>query len=447
MQVQHFEDLPLSEEVIKGIEELGFSGLFPIQAEAIIPLLEGKDVIGQAQTGTGKTAAFGIPMVERLNPKTNCVQGLVLEPTRELAIQIAEHMRHFSKYSMLKALPVYGGEPIQKQIYSLKRGVHIVVGTPGRLIDHLKRGTLSLNKVKIVVLDEADRMLDMGFIDDIDYILSKVPTERQTSLFSATIDRSVMNICNRYMKNPEKILVSKDEIALTQINQYYTVVNPRRKFAVLRNILDENHIERAIIFCQTRERTSMLAHKLRMQGYDAKPLHGGFTQPQRDFVCNSFRDGKLRLLIATDVAARGLDIQGITHIINYDIPLDALVYFHRIGRTARKGLEGTAITLVGYGETAELNRIRALTKTAIDKLEGTTHSRCEESGEIFEAVCSECGQECEVPFRPDQARPVYCQDCWAKRRESSMRIKPGSTAILSARDLVALHEHKKRQEL
>ena len=369
MQIQYFKDLPLSPEVMKGIEELGFSGLFPIQAQAMTPLLDGKDVIGQAQTGTGKTAAFGIPMIERLNPKINSVQGLILEPTRELAIQVAEHMRRFSKYAMLKVLQIYGGEPIQKQICALESGVQIVVGTPGRIIDHLERRTLNLASVRIVVLDEADRMLDMGFIDDIEYILSKVPKNRQTSLFSATIDQSVMNVCNRYMNKPEKILVSKDEIALTQINQYYMVVNPANKFQILCNILDENHIGRAIIFCRTRTDTSTLADKLRARGYDAEPLHAGFTQPQRDFITNSFRKGKLKLLVATDVAARGLDIQGITHIINYDIPLDALVYFHRIGRTARMGLEGTAITLVGYGELTEFNNIRALTKTTIEELE------------------------------------------------------------------------------
>jgi len=369
MQIQNFEDLPLSSEIMKGIEELGFGSLFPIQAQAIIPLLEGKDVIGQAQTGTGKTAAFGIPMVERLNPRINTVQGLVLEPTRELAIQVAEHISRFSKYAMVKVSPIYGGEPIQKQMNALKNGVHIVVGTPGRTIDHLKRGTLNLASVKILVLDEADRMLDMGFIDDIEYILSKIPANRQTSLFSATIDQQVMNICDRYMRSPEKILVSKDEIALTQMNQYYKVVNPKDKFEILCDILDENHIGRAIIFCKMRTETSVLADRLRARGYDAKPLHAGFTQPQRDFVINSFRKGKLKLLVATDVAARGLDIEGITHIINYDVPLDALVYFHRIGRTARMGREGTAITLVGYGEITEFNNIRALTKTTIEELE------------------------------------------------------------------------------
>jgi len=418
MQIECFEDLPLSQEIINGIEELGFTNLFPIQAQAIMPLLEGKDVIGQAQTGTGKTAAFGIPMVERLNPKINGVQGLVLEPTRELAIQVADHISRFSRYSKLKVLPIYGGESLQKQIRALERGVHIVVGTTGRIIDHLKRGTLNLASVKIVVLDEADRMLDMGFIDDIEYILSKVPANRQTSLFSATIDQSVMNVCHRYMKKPEKILVSKDEIALTQINQYYTVVNPKNKFEVLRNILDQKQIEKAIIFCKTRKGTNVLANRLRARGYDAKPLHAGFTQTQRDFVSNSFRKGKLKLLVATDVAARGLDIQGITHIINYEVPLDALVYFHRIGRTARMGLEGTAITLVGYGELTELNRIKTLTKTKIEEVEHNIPMPYRGSREVHKAVCSDCGQECEVPFKPYPNRLVYCRDCWSTRRRA-----------------------------
>ncbi|MGB9741019.1 MAG: DEAD/DEAH box helicase [Candidatus Bathyarchaeia archaeon] len=407
--VKCFKDLPLSDEVMNGIEELGFDDLFPIQAQAIIPLLDGKDVIGQAQTGTGKTAAFGIPLIENVDFRSRNVQGLVLEPTRELAVQVAEHVSRIGRYTPLKVLPIYGGEPIQKQVDMLKRGVHVVVGTPGRIIDHIKRGTLDLSMVKAVVLDEADRMLDMGFIDDIEYILSKVPANRQTSLFSATIDQNVMRICKKYMKSPEKILVSKDEIALTQIRQYYMLVNPKGKFHVLCSILEENGIKRAIIFCKTRKEASMLANRLSLKGYNAKPLHGGLTQPQREFVLDSFRIGKVRLLVATDVAARGLDIQGITHIINYDVPLDALVYFHRIGRTARMGLEGTAITLVGYGETAELNKIKALTKTVIKELESNVQT-------IYKAICADCGKECEIPFKPDPKRLVYCSDCWEKRK-------------------------------
>jgi len=378
-------------------------------------LLEGKDVIGQARTGTGKTAAFGIPMVEQLDAENNRVQGLVLVPTRELAVQVADHIRQFSRYSRLKALPVYGGQPVSRQIRALQKGVHIVVGTPGRTIDLIKRRVLNLASVEIVVLDEADRMLDMGFIDDIEYILSKVPNDRQTSLFSAIIDQSVMDVCDRYMDNPEEILVSKDEIALSQISQYHVIVNPRSKFRNLCKVLDENHIKKALIFCRTRIGTSKLANRLRMRGYDARALHGGFTQRQRDTAMNLFRNGMLKLLVATDVAARGLDIEGITHVINYDVPLDAKVYFHRIGRTARKGRKGTAITFVSYGERSALNRIRNLTNTSISELES-----CEESRRFHAAVCSDCGKDCEVPFKPDPNRPVYCRDCWEIRRNMNI---------------------------
>ena len=368
MENQSFKDFPLSVEVLKSIEELGFETLFPIQAQAIAPLLEGKDVIGQAQTGTGKTAAFGVPMVERLDPQTKRVQGLVLVPTRELAVQVATHLRLFAKHKKLRVLAVYGGEPIGKQVRGLQDGAQIVVGTPGRVIDLLERRILNLQTVKVVVLDEADRMLDMGFVEDIEYILSKVPNNRQTSLFSATIDKTVMSVCNKYMKNPQKILVSKDEIALTQMKQYYVVVNPYSKFETLCTLLKQNNVDRAIIFCKTRRDTSRLSDNLERRGYNVQALHAGFTQPQRDRAIDAFRRGSCDLLIATDVAARGLDIQGITHIINYDVPFDALVYFHRIGRTARMGGEGTAITIVGYGEVTEFNNIKALTKTTIEEL-------------------------------------------------------------------------------
>jgi ATP-dependent RNA helicase DeaD len=370
MQIlQRFEDLPLSPEILRGIKELEFEELFPIQAQAIMPLLQGKDVIGQAQTGTGKTAAFGIPMLERLRRDDKHVQGLVLVPTRELALQVADHINHFGKFTPLRAIPIYGGDSIQKQILALRRGVQIVVGTPGRVIDHLQRGTLRLNMVKVVVLDEADRMLDMGFRDDIDYILTRVPVNRQISLFSATIDSNVMEISHRYMSNPEKILVSKDEIALPQITQLYTVVNPREKFDVLCRLIDEEKIGRAIVFCRTRWETAMLAEKLRHHGYDAEAIHADLSQAQREAIVNAFRNHRIQLLIATDVAARGLDIEGITHILNYDVPFDSLMYFHRIGRTARVGKDGTAITLVAYGELSELERIQALTKTRIERME------------------------------------------------------------------------------
>ncbi len=372
MQIQSFKDLPLTSEVLRSIEELGFESLFPIQAQAIIPLLEGKDVIGQAQTGTGKTAAFGIPMVQRLNREIRGVQGLILVPTRELAVQVAEHMACFAKYARIKVLAVYGGESINKQIHALSNGVQIVVGTPGRLIDLMERRVLNLGSVKIVVLDEADRMLDMGFIEDIEFILSKTPYDRQTSLFSATIDQSVMKVCNRYMKNPQKILVSKDEIALTQMKQFYTVINQHSKFEALCDIIRKERVNKAIVFCRTRRETSRLSEQLYRKGFRVEALHAGFTQAQRDRAINDFRSDRLSLLVATDVAARGLDIEGITHIINYDVPMDALIYFHRIGRTARKGEEGTAITLVSYGEMSDFNNIKALTKTKIEEIKSAT---------------------------------------------------------------------------
>ncbi len=379
MQIQTFQDLPLSGEILRSIKELGFESLFPIQAQAIIPLLEGKDVIGQAQTGTGKTAAFGIPMVQRLNREVRGVQGLILVPTRELAVQVAENMASFAKYAKIKVLAVYGGESINKQIHALSNGVQIVVGTPGRLIDLMERRVLNLGSVKMVVLDEADRMLDMGFVEDIEYILSKTPRERQTSLFSATIEQSVMRVCNKYMRDPQKILVSKDEIALTQMKQYFTVVNQHGKFDTLCDIIQSEGVNKAIVFCRTRREASRLSDQLYRKGYRVQALHAGFTQAQRDRAINDFRCDRLTLLIATDVAARGLDIGGITHIINYDVPMDAPVYFHRIGRTARKGEEGTAITLVSYGEMSDFHNIKALTKTKIEEIKSSSSSSNDDS--------------------------------------------------------------------
>jgi ATP-dependent RNA helicase DeaD len=318
-------------------------------------------------------------MVHRLNREIRGVQGLILVPTRELAVQVAENMTKFGKSARLKVLAVYGGESINKQIHSLASGVQIVVGTPGRLIDLMERRVLDLSSVRIVVLDEADRMLDMGFTEDVEYILSKTPRDRQTSLFSATIDDSVMRVCNKYLKNPQKILVSKDEIALTQMKQYYAVVNQSGKLNALCDFLQDDRVDKAIIFCRTRHETSRLADQLYKRGFRTQVLHAGFTQAQRDRSINDFRQGRRNLLVATDVAARGLDIQGITHIINYDVPNDPPVYFHRIGRTARKGEEGTAITLVSYGEMSNFNNIKCLTKTRIEELKKTAETQQEDS--------------------------------------------------------------------
>ena len=368
MSVQSFKDLPLSQEVLRSLKELGVDALFPIQAQAIMPLLQGKDVIGQAQTGTGKTAAFGVPMVQNLDRNIRGVQGLIMVPTRELANQVADNIAKFGKYSKIKVLAVYGGESINKQVHALANGVHIVVGTPGRLIDLMERRMLNLSSIKFVVLDEADRMLDMGFIEDMEFILSRTPRDRQTGLFSATMDENVMRLSNKYMRNPQKIFVSKDEIAITQMRQYYLVVNQGGKLNALCDLLQEDRVEKCIVFCRTRHETSRLSDQLFKRGIRSQVLHAGFTQAQRDRSINEFRHGRRNILVATDVAARGLDIEGITHIINYDVPNDPPVYFHRIGRTARKGEDGTAITLVSYGEMSNFNSIKAMTKTRIEEI-------------------------------------------------------------------------------
>lgn len=420
MQVQNFNDLPLSKDVLRGIKALGFENPSPIQAQSILPLLEGRDVIGQAQTGTGKTAAFGIPMVESVDLSDNRVQGLVLAPTRELAIQIAEHISRISRYTGVRVCPIYGGEKISRQIQQLKRGVHIVVGTPGRTIDHLERGTLRLGAVRMVVLDEADRMLDMGFIHDINRILDKVPENRQMSLFSATMDGNIWKICNRYMDKPEKILVSKDEIALEQIEQRYVKVDTASRFPILKELIVDQGIRKAIIFTRTKRGAHQLARKLKRSGYNADALHGNLSQPQRDRVTRSFRKDKVDFLVATDIAARGLDIGGITHIINYNIPREALSYFHRIGRTARMDAEGTAITFVAHGEEKAMAEIKALTSTRITELKTSVEVRGGPPVK-YRAICRKCRTEFDLPFKPTEGRPVYCRPCLKSRKRHYRR--------------------------
>lgn len=363
-----FEDLSISPEIKRAITDLGFSMMFPIQESAIPPLLRGRNVIGQAKTGMGKTAAFGVPMVERLELEAKGVQALVLTPTRELAIQVAFDINCFAKYTPLKAMTIYGGVSIERQINELRKGVQIVVGTPGRIIDHIKRGTLSLKEVKIVALDEADRMLDMGFIEDIDYILRHTPMQKQISLWSATIDDRTRRLSRRYLPKAEMIIVSRDEIAVEKIDQHYIIVAPFEKFEILKRLLDHLNVERAIVFCRRRRTVDILTDQLKRASFDAEAIHGQLSQARRENVLKSFREKRISLLVATEVAARGLDIEDIPHIINYDIPYDPLMYFHRIGRTARAGKMGTAVTLVSYNENEELERIMALTGTRIKKM-------------------------------------------------------------------------------
>ena len=358
---QSFEQLPVKGEILRGLRDLGFKEMFPIQTAAISPLLEGRDVIGQAKTGTGKTAAFGVPMIERIDPREDSIQAIILVPTRELAQQVASDLKDFGKYLPVKVLAVYGGVPIYSQMEALQNTIHIVVGTPGRMIDHITRGTMLLDRVKFVVLDEADRMLDMGFRDEMDFILSRTSEGRQTAMFSATMPDEVLTLASRHMHAPEQIFVSKDEIAVEDIDQLYHMVDPERKYQALCTIMGQNAVTRALIFCSTKIGADRLVQRLSRTRRDVAVIHGDLTQPQRERALNDFRRGRIRFLVATDVASRGLDIDGVTHVVNYDVPNDPLLYFHRIGRTGRAGASGTAVTLVSRREMADLKRIQNMT--------------------------------------------------------------------------------------
>jgi ATP-dependent RNA helicase DeaD len=361
-----FDSLGLSPDIISALTELGYEEPTPIQTQAIPLLLAGRDVLGTAATGTGKTAAFALPIVERLDPKVRAVQGLILTPTRELAMQVAEAVYKYGKNRQVSVLPIYGGQPIQRQLGMLKRGVQVVVGTPGRLLDHIRRGSLDLSAVKYLVLDEADEMLDMGFIEDIEAILQETAKERQTALFSATFPPRINELVKRYMNNPERIAIKAEVRKTPRVRQVaYTVQRPH-KLEALGRILDLESPASAIIFCRTRTEVDELTEAMASHGYSPEALHGGFAQAQRDRVMNRFREGTADLLIATDVAARGLDIEHVSHVINYDIPESPDVYVHRIGRTGRAGREGTAITLVQPREQGLLKAIEKVVKQRIE---------------------------------------------------------------------------------
>ncbi len=362
-----FRDLELSEKVLKALDDMGFEEPSPIQAQAIPALLQGKDVIGQAQTGTGKTAAFGVPIVERLVPGQRAVQALVLTPTRELAIQVAEEITKIGRHARVKTIAIYGGQSIERQIRSLRFGVDVVIGTPGRILDHLGRGTLDLSQVRMVVLDEADEMLDMGFIEDIEKILQATPAERQTLLFSATMPPEIRRLAGRYMRDPITISVTPQQLTVPQIDQYFCEVRPSFKTEALTRILDIENVERGICFCRTKKGVDELVEALQARGYQAEGIHGDMNQAQRNRVMSRFKEGYIELLVATDVAARGLDISDVTHVFNYDIPQDPESYVHRIGRTGRAGRTGTAITLVTPREFPQLRLIERVIKARLQR--------------------------------------------------------------------------------
>lgn len=367
-----FGNVNLSKKLLQAITEMGFEEPSPIQAQTIPLALTGSDVIGQAQTGTGKTAAFGIPTVEKIATKSHQVQALVLTPTRELAIQTAEELNKIGRFKHVRTLPVYGGQAIDRQIRALKRGVHIIVGTPGRLIDHLNRGTIVLAGVQTLVLDEADEMLDMGFIGDIEKILQTIPEERQTLLFSATMPAPIERLAQRYMREPERVTIARENLTVPLIEQVY--YETREKLEGLCRVLDVEEMGKLIIFCRTKRAVDDLVASLDARGYSAGGLHGDLSQVQRDRVMKKFRDGRIDILIATDVAARGIDIDDITHVINYDIPQDHESYVHRIGRTGRAGRRGVAMTFIWPKEYRQLRLIMRLAHTKIERRELPTAS-------------------------------------------------------------------------
>jgi ATP-dependent RNA helicase DeaD len=355
-----FADLKLSEGTLATVAELGYEAPTPIQEQTIRLLIEGRDLIAQAQTGTGKTAAFAIPIVECVDQESKLTQALVLAPTRELAVQVAEAVHRLGHSKRLSVLPVYGGQPIERQLHALSRGVQVVIGTPGRVLDHLRRGTLQLGDIKYVVLDEADEMLDMGFLEDIESILDSAPPGRQMALFSATIPPRIAALAQRYLRDPVQVMVQTAQMSVPTIEQFYVEVTPRNKLDALTRVLDHEEPESAMIFARTKRDVDELGEALQSRGFDAETLHGDLNQTQRDRVLQRFRSGQVDLLVATQVAARGLDITGVTHVFNYAIPEDAESYVHRIGRTGRAGRAGKAITLVQPNEIRWLRVIERI---------------------------------------------------------------------------------------
>lgn len=365
---EKFEDLSLSREIGKAVADMGFEETTPIQAQTIPAVLEGKDIIGQSQTGTGKTIAFGIPIIEKLHVRSKTVQAIILCPTRELAIQVCEELKRLLKYRKdVNILPVYGGQPIDRQIRALKSGVHIVVGTPGRTIDHINRGTLKLNNVKTVVLDEADEMLNMGFIDDVEIILRKVPEERQTLLFSATMPKPILDLTKRYQRDPEFIKVVHKQLTVPRVKQAYFELKESMKLEVLCRLIDMHNLKSSLVFCNTKRRVDEVVMHLQARGYVADSLHGDLTQQQRDRAMGKFRKNMTEILVATDVAARGIDVEDIGAVFNYDLPQDEEYYVHRIGRTARAGKKGRAFTFVVGREIYKLREIQNYANIKIDR--------------------------------------------------------------------------------
>ena len=361
-----FEELNIDERILRAIEDMGFEETSPIQTQAIPAVCEGIDVVGQAQTGTGKTAAYTIPMLMKIDPQIKKPQAIVLCPTRELAVQVAEEIRKLAKYmSDIKVLPVYGGQEIVRQIKSLKTGVQIIVGTPGRVMDHMRRKTVKFDNINMVILDEADEMLDMGFREDMETILTETPQDRQTVMFSATMPKAIMDIARNFQKDARVIKVVRKELTVSNIEQFYYEVKPKNKTEVLCRLIDIYNPRLSVVFCNTKRQVDELISELKGRGYFADGIHGDMKQQQRDRVMDDFRSGNVDILIATDVAARGIDVDDVDMVFNYDIPQDEEYYVHRIGRTGRAGRSGMALSFISGKEVYKLKDIERYCKTKI----------------------------------------------------------------------------------
>ena len=359
-----FDELKIKETILKGIQELGFSTPFPIQTQSIPLLLDGNDVVGQAHTGTGKTAAFGIPMLEHIT-NSGGIQGLIIAPTRELALQITNELKKIGKYTKIKTATIYGGQGIGIQLDALRRKPEIIVATPGRLIDHLNQGTIRMDEVKYVVLDEADVMLDMGFIEDIEFVLERIPASRITSLWSATMPADILRLADKYLNQPKKVLIDSDDLSGEGIDQSFLVIKDRDKQRYLANFIKDNKKGQTIVFCSTKIRTRNAARLLHKKKLNSVAIEGDMSQNKREYAMDKFRKGKADILVATDVAARGIDVPHVALVVNYDVPNQDMIYFHRIGRTARAGALGKAITLVSYSSIGDWNIIKKQIKVKL----------------------------------------------------------------------------------
>ena len=366
-EIVKFEDLDISENVKRAIKEIRFVEMTEIQKQAIPYILEGRDVIGQSQTGTGKTASFGLPMIERIDKNSKKIQAIVLCPTRELAVQVTHAIRRYLKYEdNIKCMAIYGGESIERQILGLKKGVQIIIGTPGRIMDHMRRRTIKLNNVKMVILDEADEMLNMGFEEDIETILKDVPENRQTVLFSATMSKRILEISKKYLNKPKNIKIEAKELTVERIKQEAIEVKAKMKDETVCRILDVVEPKKAVIFCNTKKKVDSLIDVLKSRGYKAECLHGDIKQSQRDRIMKKIKAGDTQILVATDVAARGIDVKNLELVINYDIPQELEYYVHRIGRTGRNGRNGIAYTFFTGKEKTKLREIEKYANTKIN---------------------------------------------------------------------------------